>query len=321
MESNNTKIIHGLDLLKFIMAVVVVSIHTNLFSEIDWLYNITLPLKKSAVPIFFVISSYLFFNKIEVSHLDGNNTKDFELLRRYISRLLVFYLFWFIIMLPLTIVIRKWYDFNYLEIIRSFFLGSTFRGSYFITALIIGVPIVFWGKKYIHTIVLTFISFVFFLIIKNPELFNVPQYINTLFGFSFLPNIFWIALGALLASSAPLYHNHYFTMVLLCLLYLSMLTLPCLLVLPAFVSVLFILFKNAQLKQSLVWITLRRLSILIFITHFVFVFLYTFLACRFPILDNSVLRFLVVLTCATLVSFVFLKLSERPHFNWLKFGL
>ena len=302
------------------MAIVVVSIHAQLFKEIDWLYSFFSPLKGSAVPMFFTISSFLFFTKCNKSN---GFVSEKSLLYHYLKRMIKFYFFWFIILLPMTIIIRKWYNFDFFKIIRQFLLDSTFRGSYFITALIIGVPIVFFVKRYITLLEFLFISFTVSFIIRSSEMLDFPIVIKDVFEYSFLPNLIWIILGAILASSTAFYQKKKPVIFLLCLLYLALLVHPIInrLLFPAFIVTVFLLFKNLQLKERKIWVLLRKTSILIFVIHFVFYDSYLYFAHRIPVLNNSILFFIVILACAILAAISFLKLSEKPTFKWLKNGL
>ena len=51
--STNTKIVTGLDLLKFIMCIMIVSIHTNGFAWPSWLNITMMPFVGQSVPVFF----------------------------------------------------------------------------------------------------------------------------------------------------------------------------------------------------------------------------------------------------------------------------
>ena len=161
--TNDATPLYGLDILKFTMAIIVVSVHSLLFVEYEPIFNFINPLKMVAVPVFFIISSFLFFRKID----NENEEKNLFALKHYIRRLSLFYLFWFIIMLPMTFVVRKWYPhFDMNKFFRSLFLSSTFRGSYFIMSLIIGVPIIFVLRKYLHPISILLITFSTYLIFQ-----------------------------------------------------------------------------------------------------------------------------------------------------------
>lgn len=132
------------DVLKIVLAVLIVCVHCT---PRGFWYR---PLLRVAVPLFFLMTSYFFFHKQkECSSIH----KQKELLKKYVKRTIKLYLFWFVLLLPLTIVYRKWYvDFNIytpLIILRDFFLGSTFKGSWFLMACIVNIAIVWRISKII----------------------------------------------------------------------------------------------------------------------------------------------------------------------------
>lgn len=55
---------NGLDLLKFVMALIVVMIHVKPNGHSELLSHVFQPLQSISVPVFFVISSVLLFNKL-----------------------------------------------------------------------------------------------------------------------------------------------------------------------------------------------------------------------------------------------------------------
>ena len=147
-----------LDLTKFILSLMIVAIHTGLFPSVlyPWLYL--------AVPLFFIISSYLLFSKIKSLPAE----KHKETIKHYIFRILKLYLFWFIVLLPITIQIRDgWFaDGLWIGLFKTtinLFLGSTFVASWFLTALIFDTLIVNKLSKK-HNKFLLFISIVSYLI-------------------------------------------------------------------------------------------------------------------------------------------------------------
>ena len=102
------------DLLKFICALFVVSIHVDPFSSLPSPLDVRLhtifvdKIAIYAVPIFFVISSFFFFKKV----LSLNNIKEKnKALLKYIKRNMQFYLFWLIATLPITLYLRipEWF--------------------------------------------------------------------------------------------------------------------------------------------------------------------------------------------------------------------
>ena len=69
------KIISGLDILKFIMAIFIVNIHLKPFIYApEWMRNMVSIVSALAVPIFFTISSFLFFLN-SATHIVRNKFK------------------------------------------------------------------------------------------------------------------------------------------------------------------------------------------------------------------------------------------------------
>lgn len=133
---------NSIDVAKLIGAFLVVAIHANPFSGVASTVAISL-IARMAVPFFFMVSAFFFFR----SGCDG------EKLKVYLKRMGRLYLIWFIVGLPIVIK-RSFIDHpggfsaDLLILIRNFFLGSTFRGSWFIMGLMIAIPLVYlMGKR------------------------------------------------------------------------------------------------------------------------------------------------------------------------------
>lgn len=93
---------YGIDLLKFIMAVCVVAIHTQPLYSIQSIVVQRLfdTITSLAVPYFFSVSGFLLFSKIDANILCR---KSMEVCKKYLSRVLSLYVIWNIIYLPITI--------------------------------------------------------------------------------------------------------------------------------------------------------------------------------------------------------------------------
>lgn len=299
----------GLDVLKFFMALLVVSIHTRLFAEFEWLDFVFCP--GFAVPVFFVISSYLYFRKPVV---------DLHTMSHFVRRLAIFYLFWFVFLLPFTVFVRKWHvHFDCRMFAKSLFLGSTFWESYFIMALMIGVPLVQLMRKCLHPLALLFVTLAAHAIFQY-HLGMDPGWGNH----SFLPFLFWIQIGALFASSPQWSGKLSWTRVaVLPLLYCGMFfhsLLPFFR--PAFSVALFSVFLDCPIQPRPIYVTLRKMSILIFVTHPIFSNALRMLAAsKIQILDNSLFQFPIVVGCSVCLAWLILKLQTKPGFHWLKYGL
>ena len=130
------------DVLKVVLAVFIVGIHTTPMDF--WLR----PILRIAVPLFFMMTSYFFFsNQTKLSTCEEKKNALMKFIRRY----LVLYAFWFVVLLPFTVICRGWYsNFGFetiLVVLKYFLFGSTFRASWFLMASLINVVFVWWASK------------------------------------------------------------------------------------------------------------------------------------------------------------------------------
>ena len=118
------------DLSKYVLSIMIIAIHSGLFP--NYLY----PWLRIAVPLFFIISSYFLFSKIQ-KHPNNKN----EIIRTFIKRNLELYVFWFVVSLPYTIHRRRdWWTGDvphfFLTVLKNTLFRGTFFGSWYITASI-----------------------------------------------------------------------------------------------------------------------------------------------------------------------------------------
>lgn len=125
----------ALDVLKFVLSLMIIAIHANFFPQI------TFPWVRCAVPLFFVISSYLFF-------LHGGKWLRFSV------RIMRLYIAWFLLLLPITIYAHRadWFSCGLWQGVANFLwsllCSSTFLASWFFTALTISVGLVMLFRRY-----------------------------------------------------------------------------------------------------------------------------------------------------------------------------
>lgn len=112
---------NALDLVKFLMALCVIAIHTSLVKE-----PILLPysrgieaLVRMAVPFFFMTSGYFLFSKLR----DISAQEKCEKIDRYILRMIRLYILWNVVYLPITI-----YGYGHRETPLSIAIISFLRG-------------------------------------------------------------------------------------------------------------------------------------------------------------------------------------------------
>lgn len=189
----------------------VLAIHSGLFPMV--LY----PWLRIAVPLFFIMSAKFVFSKLNNAPFE----QHFSILKGFILRNLQLYLCWFIILLPLTLYVRRNVYFsngfwlNILTIIRSTIFGSTFVASWFIMATIIGVLIIYSLNRLFqnNNFILFLISVSVFAIVSiassyqfaiaDTSLLSTINAYNYIFGnlvLSFPAAIFWTFIGKLFSE-------------------------------------------------------------------------------------------------------------------------
>ena len=200
------KTIEILDVTKFVLAIMVVGIHTL------GKYGIY-PLFRIAVPLFFMISSYLFFSNSEKR---GN----IGFLKKFCIRNLKLYCFWFIVLMPVFLPLGGYLTgnllFNVFKLIIKVFFGSTFTASWYISALVIGMCFVFACDKFKidYRIVLGFTFLIYVICCLNSNYRNLMAddsiivminriYPGTIYN-GFLAGLFWISLGYVFACKGKI---------------------------------------------------------------------------------------------------------------------
>lgn len=121
---------YGIDLLKFIMAVCVVAIHTQPLYSIQSIVVQRLfdTITSLAVPYFFSVSGFLLFSKIDANIL---SRKSMEVCKKYLSRVLSLYVIWNIIYLPITIFGFKENNMSFARYVLDCIRGFLFIGQQF----------------------------------------------------------------------------------------------------------------------------------------------------------------------------------------------
>lgn len=343
MDKNGNKF----DILKLILAILIVCIHSTKAGMI------LRPVFRLAVPLFFMISSYLFF--LKQSTLTSRHERC-EGFRKYAKRILKLYLFWFVLLLPFTIYYREWYiDFGFeklTSIVKSFFFGSTFIASWFLMASLIGVAIVWllslWKVKNIWIIVIGIVTYLFCCFVSNYNslMTNFPRFIEVYNGYtskftlpfnSFPCSILFVGIGKLLAENqfAP-YNKKLFVFLLFSFLglyieffftkhYCKVYFDDCYFMLPAVCICIFMLIGQSRpCEIGLNTKKLRSYSTIIYCCHG------TLLSWQHIILQDMgikepddiavLLMFLIAIAVPIALAELFLFLERHRHLRWLRYS-
>lgn len=327
------KVIPGLDILKFIMALLIVAIHSEAVNDFPIVYEVTNPVIMSAVPMFFVISAFLLFRKIRQSQLSGQQER--EILLHFTWRLFLLYSFWMVVQFPLVIHTRHYLSMSFIEFIYNFLLDiafrSTFHGAWFFSALVVGTWLIYFASKMLKDKTIWILPLFVALYIYHADELSV-QYQTFWFWYqknvinpqnSFLVSLFWISAGFILANPDIIekienLRNNYVMGGLFgiaWLLSIMLLDLRVIMVLP-----LFVLFYNWNLESKPVYKMMRQSSILIFTLHFIFIGGVRMVCPNVELLQHGFFLYVILVLLCLLSSLVILKLKDYKIFSWLKYS-
>lgn len=329
-----------LDILKYILSIFVVAIHTSLFPKI--LY----PWLRIAVPLFFIMTSYFLFLKIK-----SNEKSKKEIILNYVKRNLTLYFFWFICLLPITLYIRNYFKEGFLSgiilFIKSFLFDSTFVASWYIMASIIGVLIVIYLSRFFRNKTLLFISLlIYILVVLRSSYYNLfinNSFINNLVNlyesvFSYSPQsfpaaLFWIVCGKCFAEykftlESKKLLNIILIVISALLLYIEWLFVfkkysicnsDCYFGLVPFCILLFMYIKNIKVNipNSNIY---RKMSTIIYAVHgSLNPIVRRFLEYNFGEIVN-LYNFIITLSISLLICLIIFKLENLKCFKWLKYS-
>lgn len=205
------------DILKLVLSIFVLAIHSILFP--NYLY----PWLRIAVPLFFVMTSYFLYIKLQSAAPENHKA----ILKAFVLRNIKLYAFWFVICLPVTLIVRRNLYFSnglllgFLQFIRGLLFGSTFMASWFITASVTGTLIVYFLSKKLKPFVVFFVCLLAFVLATIdssylsvfspdsilPRAMNVfNKYVNPLHT-SFPVSLIWIFLGKCFAENKIRFHS------------------------------------------------------------------------------------------------------------------
>lgn len=230
-EYVNSTSLNAIDLMKFVMALGVVVLHTTPFKDYNMLVHSALIFGwgRFAVPFFFCTSSFLLFRKIDLFEC---GKEDDRIIYKYIKRNLILYVVWSVIYIPLIYT-------QYIKMLPQehakvkLILNIIFNGSYnhlwYLIATVYGTIIVYIfirKKTYIGLLIL--IDIVLFLLGLSlsgynkllgewwREISNVyNNFFNVKNGIVFA--IPYISIGILVAKQKKTYNRNYIIYILITL--------------------------------------------------------------------------------------------------------
>lgn len=335
------------DILKLVLAIFIVGIHSTKAGMI------LRPVFRLAVPLFFIISSYLFFLK---QCTLSSWQERYKGLKKYAKRILLLYLFWFLLLFPFTIYYREWYvDFGpekLITIARSFFFGSTFVASWFLMASLIGVTIVWLlsSLKVKNSVILAIGIVIYMLCCLVSNYYNLlshcPDFVKAYTSYtdiftqpfnSFPCSILFVGIGKILAEKELSPSNNllwivlFFSMVLLYVEfyitqhYFKAYYDDCFLLLPVACACIFMLIgQSSPRKIDYDTKKLRAYSTIIYCCHG------TLLSIMNSVLNfikmneiNCIIQFamfFITIFLSIAICELLMRLERRRYFGWLRYS-
>lgn len=340
----NNKSYGMLDIAKFVSALLVIAIHCAPF--IDWSENVNFVyvqiIARLAVPFFFIASGWLFFRKIDAGAgwRDENNLRQ---LKRYWKRIARIYIVWSLLYLPLLAVgwIRDGFTtVTLLRVVRDFLFNGTYYHLWFLSALLWGVPLVYWMVTHWRRRTIFFITLLLYvmgmlvnvygILLKDVPIIGtlVVQYesvfVTTRNGFFFAP--IFLTLGTsvdelltgryrIQSAAAFLFSFTIYAGEALALRHVGImndLTSMYLMLVPT-VFFLFMFLMQFSFPSNAVLEGMRRQSLLIYVSHIYFVLLWLRL-----LPDAHFWVYLLSILCSELLAVTIIKTAKRwPRFKAL----
>ena len=197
-----TKSYDSFDLFKFIVSFMVMIVHTRILG--DSKFHVLHPWCRILIPVYFMISSFLFFSKYDRLP-DG---KKNAYLWKFVKRDLILYLFWFIVFLPFTIVYRDYLHKGIVFFFGTILVGSSFPASWYLMALAIGIIFVAKLDRGAGKYIVPVLAFLFFFLClgqntwrvladKTSFLPKIYKATEISYSASFFIAIIWIWMGRL----------------------------------------------------------------------------------------------------------------------------
>lgn len=158
----------AIDIAKFVMAILVVAIHVRPFTgQTAFVYDDIIA--RIADPLFFQITAFLFFEKI-FAQISGNLRQgmSWRMLGHYMKRILALYTAWFVIYAPVVLP-RTWQECGnirgmLLALLKKYWLSGYYGAMWFMTALLLAMPLVFILTKYLGSRLCLLLSAPWFLL-------------------------------------------------------------------------------------------------------------------------------------------------------------
>lgn len=314
-----------IDLLKYISCIGIVCIHTEPFhymSGIDDFFNKFQP---SFVAIFFIVSSALFWEKIHWKH------EDSQVFRHFAKRLLILLLLWGILLTAhwLPKFIRHNPDNWEILLLPKVLIQGLTQGSWFIVSLLYGITICYFLNRYLNRHLVFFSCVMIWLYFSFVHYEGMSDFLNIYWGedgdgFKFesycsaIRALVWIEAGFYLIPKIVnriSFRNILLISILsfLSLVFIDKVYFLFMTAVAIFTSAMAMTITSSEKNEKL--IVLRKMSIIIFFSHFpiVTVFHMCYLKGIIPY-EYGLIEFLITFAIVSIIAYLIIALSKKYHY-------
>ena len=249
----------------------------------------------------------------------------------FIKRILILYFFWFVVWLPWIIIEKELLHQSIIDsvllLLHDFFFSYTFHGSWFLSGLLISVTIIWMLERLKLRPLVAILSLFCFGFLEGWYLDNLYAYCQIVLRpeltLTFISGLIWVGVGYFLAiPTAEICYSKIHPRYLMAL-FLAVYIVGTLIESSIFsaigIIIIFVFFYCVPIKENPIYITLRKISIVIYIVHFIIVGFFAKVYPNPEVLSGP-LYLVVVFTLSFSIGYVMIKLSEKPKFKWLKFA-
>ncbi|MBQ9513396.1 MAG: acyltransferase family protein [Clostridia bacterium] len=333
---------HCIDLFKLLMAILVIIMHTEPFKYLS--INATLSTFLSgflsiAVPFFFLSSSFFLFAKFDDDFLSNGN---FQILKRYLVRLVKLYIIWQLIYLPIEICAHINNGLSFWEKVFRYAMMLLFNGGgsfslplWYLLGSIFCAGIIYLAMKLkakewtilLICIMLYIISKSMSYLVYNGEsfggiLFSLRNLIVITFQHGrVLGGFLYFGVGLICARKinkilSPLFNVFIFIALYLASCLLSKYTALTGIITSLYAIIIFLFALGIQLNDNSLYKFVRKQSTVIYFIHMIFLFFYVIIfGSRY-----GLLAFTWVICLSVLFSIIIVKYINKSKVLTFLFG-
>lgn len=328
------KALNGIDILKFLMAILIVGEHSCIYALLGDTYveSVMKNIPGICVPVFFIVSSFFFFSKFRKAETDKERVAQ---VWKFEKRIISLYVFWSIVNIPYAVYLQhqRGCDAGMVQnLLRDFFFGNAFTGSWFLGAMMVGVPLIALvtgggNKRYskVGEVLLGISVTLLYIYVFEPAVYPAldawyrAHFVSPIL--SFPRGLLWLMTGYVLSSPDTLEKVKSVSIYLMALLLIvALLVSPCY---PSEYSgiptaiLMFVCTCRLRLKDSPVYKRLRIYSIVIYCSHGTVIPVVS-RAFHLFFQPNGIVQLVVTVLVCCCMAEILLRLSRTARFSFLR---